>query len=341
MKTKKITELLAKRISGSLNPSEEIELAKLVQHTDNTELQKLLQSIFNDYEPESHLSDKEKEKKLDSILGINSKNKMRSIPLRRKYRQVIAVAASLIVILASALFLRIYTNQTPAFVAKALVAPIDTATTFNRNVRLPDGSLVILKAGSTIQVSKHFNQQLREVTLTGEAYFDIAHNKAKPFIIYSGQAKTTVLGTAFNISAWPEQAEIVVSVTRGKVKVECESELMGILEKNETIHLPKDTGKELHAQIVESEDSESPAEAWTASDLTFDHITMAEIAKVVSNRYGVDIIIQNNRIAQKEIVASFNGTDDLNTVLQVLCTIISDCQFELANGQVSISDQHK
>ncbi|MBP1676142.1 MAG: anti-FecI sigma factor, FecR [Bacteroidetes bacterium] len=336
MKTNKIAELLAKQASGNLNFSEKIELAELIQKTDDAELQKLLQSLFNDYEPDFHLSGKEKKKKLESILGKKPNNKNRTMPMTRKYRQAIAVAASLITILASALFLHIYNKQAPAFVAKAIVTAIDTATTFNRNIKLPDGSLVILKAGSTIQVSEQFNQKLREVTLTGEAYFDIAHNKEKPFIIYSGHAKTTVLGTAFNISAWPEQTEIVVSVTRGKVKVECDSELMGILEKNESIHLPTVTDKNLHAQI---EESESPAETWIASDLTFDHLTMKEISKIISNRYGVDITIQSDRIAQTEIVSSFNGTDDLNTVLQVLCTIITDCQFKSENGQIKILDE--
>lgn len=70
-------------------------------------------------------------------------------------------------------------------------------------MRLPDGSTVLLNEGSELSYSTSFGKQAREVTLTGEGYFDVQHNLSKPFKVLTGNVTTTVLGTAFNIKAYP------------------------------------------------------------------------------------------------------------------------------------------
>ena len=104
-------------------------------------------------------------------------------------------------------------TQSNAPVIKAEKNPI------RRFINLPDGSSVILNENSRVELSKNFGSNgLREVYLYGEAYFDVTHDLKKPFIVYTGKVKTTVLGTAFNIKESSLSQTVTVTVTRGKVK---------------------------------------------------------------------------------------------------------------------------
>ena len=84
---------------------------------------------------------------------------------------------------------------------------------------LPDSSHVILNAGSTFRYPDNFAADLREVYLAGEGYFMVHHNSRKPFLVHTGNITTTVLGTTFDISAYPENKIIAVTLLTGKVKV--------------------------------------------------------------------------------------------------------------------------
>src|SRR5690606_40088 len=74
-----------------------------------------------------------------------------------------------------------------------------------KSFQLPDGSKVMLNSASTIQVSKNFNETTRELTLSGEAFFDVASNPEKPFIIHTASMDVKVLGTIFNVKAYDEE----------------------------------------------------------------------------------------------------------------------------------------
>lgn len=87
-------------------------------------------------------------------------------------------------------------------------------------VTLADGSVVTLNAGSTLQVLSDFGDKTRKVSLSGEAYFDIARDTLRPFIVSTGEIHTRVLGTSFNVQAYGNEGELTVTVAEGKVRVE-------------------------------------------------------------------------------------------------------------------------
>lgn len=103
----------------------------------------------------------------------------------------------------------------------ANVAPVEqkTANGQQRKIILPDGTRVTLNAGSAISYPKTFSGDIRRVELTGEAFFDVTRNERMPFIIHTGDVTTRVLGTSFNIRAYPENKAVQVAVVEGKVKV--------------------------------------------------------------------------------------------------------------------------
>lgn len=188
-------------------------------------------------------------------------------------------------------------------------------TNESRFIILSDGSRVVLRNGSRLNYPSSFSGNKREVELIGEAYFDIYHNPKKPFIIHTGNIKTTVLGTAFNIAAYPAQKNVIVTVTRGRVKVEDDHKISVILTPNEQVICDNKT-KEAQKTKVEA----SRSLMWAGSDMSFDGVPFKTIASLLSRRYQVSIEFKNPAVEECPITASFTGTETLKDILEILCT---------------------
>jgi transmembrane sensor len=181
---------------------------------------------------------------------------------------------------------------------------------------LSDGSHVLLHSGSVIRIANNFNKgNTREVTLSGEAYFDIKHNSLRPFIIHTGNITTTVLGTAFVIKAYPGQKNITVTVTRGRVKVTREGALLAILTPNKqlTASLEGKGGSNVTRQVIATKALE-----WARAGLSFDNMPFSQLAKHLEKRYEVHISFKNQGLSNCPITGSFTGTETLPDVLDIL-----------------------
>ncbi len=158
------------------------------------------------------------ESRLRMLNGINTRthaSKIRYIaPKRSLLKTTWAVAASIALLIVSGLLYVNSLEQEPQ------VAYITKSTTKGQKstIRLSDGTQVKLNAGSTISYPERFNDDLRQITLKGEAYFDVKENPRKPFVVKSYGISTTVLGTSFNVNAYDSLA-IAVALTSGKVKI--------------------------------------------------------------------------------------------------------------------------
>lgn len=200
----------------------------------------------------------------------------------------------------------------------------------NQFISLPDGSTVILKADSRLTYEADFGKNGRTVTLTGEAYFDVKHNASKPFIIHTGKLQTRVLGTAFNIKAYPGQKDIVVTVTRGKVQVQDENKILGILTPDKQIVYNSKTTATAEQEVKAEEELE-----WVKKDLVFDAASFKDIAGQLNLRYNVSIVFKNPALEQCPITATFSGTESLEQLLNVLCTS-RNAHYKIINNQVII-----
>ncbi len=209
-------------------------------------------------------------------------------------------------------------------------------TVYTRYLTLPDSSVVVLRANSHLNYPKQFTGNTREVTLVGEAYFDIKHRSRQPFIIHAGDVKTTVLGTAFNISAYPGTKKVIVSVTRGKVKVEKEKEqqLISVLTKDEQVSYSAATTKAAKAVV----NATTLVTDWTKQDMIFEETPFDQTLQLLSKRYGVNIQFKKDKLKNCRIKAFFTGTESLEKVLDVLC-IISNARYTmLSDGKTVLLD---
>lgn len=218
-------------------------------------------------------------------------------------------------------------------VAATSAAPATPSVNYTRYLTLPDGSTVVLHSGSKLEYPEAFTGDTREVVLSGEAYFDISHNPGKPFIIHTGKVKTTVLGTAFNIKA--DGKQVVVSVTRGKVRVENGSKVLAVLTPNEQVefNLPEEKSKH---QKVNANDIVTD---WTKEDMVFNGISFEEIAGILSKRYGVNVQINNESLRHCKVRASFSGTEKLEQVASVVCGIKNGEYEQLKDGTIVLNGE--
>ena len=131
---------------------------------------------------------------------------------KRSYRWIVAASIAILTLFGGYLFL-----MQPVTAAKAIVT--NTYPNDIRLLRLPDGSRVWVNQNTKIAYTDEFAGDTREVTLSGEAFFEVAKDPDKPFIITSGAVRTTVLGTSFNVEAYAGKP-IAVSVRSGLVKVQ-------------------------------------------------------------------------------------------------------------------------
>ncbi|MCE6992465.1 FecR family protein [Dyadobacter sp. CY323] len=192
----------------------------------------------------------------------------------------------------------------------------------DRFVTLPDGSKVVLRAGSNLSYGKDFNKTTREVTLTGEAYFDVAHieysdgenqSVPKPFTILTGKVKTTVLGTAFGIKAWPESKDITVTVSRGKVRVEDENHVIAILTEEKQVRYNTETTVSDKREVKSAE-----LVGWAQMDMTFDAMPFSTLAEHLGKRYHVNITFNNPELKNCSFTGRFTGTESLEEVMNTL-----------------------
>ncbi|HEY4198674.1 MAG TPA: FecR domain-containing protein [Mucilaginibacter sp.] len=182
-----------------------------------------------------------------------------------------------------------------------------------KHIKLPDGTNVWLNAGSTLKYSSAYNTNDRQVYLTGEAYFGVRDDRDKPFIIYSGQLKTQVLGTAFSVSAYPEAQVNTITVVQGKVQVSKDDSVLGCLLPNQELEYTVRSG----VSSFINTNAEKMA-SWKSGKLAFVQMPMQDIAIHLQKWYGVTFIFKNEQLKDRRFTASFDNHIHLNDLLAVM-----------------------
>jgi ferric-dicitrate binding protein FerR (iron transport regulator) len=179
-----------------------------------------------------------------------------------------------------------------------------------QKVLLPDSSVVWLNSATRVSFPTDFATN-REIRLSGEAFFDVAHDEAHPFVVRAGASSTKVLGTSFNISAYPEAGELRVSLKSGKVAIEYGDKTQRVLLPGELMIYDKESGS---GQVLQ--EATGDMDVWTAGRMVFYKTPLKEALAQIEARYGLHIIYDHS-ITNRTITARFENTA-LEKVLQSL-----------------------
>lgn len=233
----------------------------------------------------------------------------------------------------------------PSLVARAAeqydLIEVKNLTKNVRLVNLPDGSSVILKKGSMLSYPTAFDKSAREVYLTGEAFFEIARNAEKPFYVHTNQIITKVLGTSFNVRAYPER-QISVSVNTGLVSVykatdedakaaRADRSLKGLLlSANQQAIFAGDRIVRMDAR---AETGQPVAEEAMAFE--YEEKPVSEIFAELEKAYGITIVYDFTVIGKCPVTASLTG-EPLNEKLKLLCKAVR-ASYETVGGKIVVT----
>ncbi|MDF1573447.1 MAG: FecR domain-containing protein [Bacteroidales bacterium] len=297
-------EILINYLNNSCSEEEFEELTRWAKNKVATDVDRHWSwDYWNNLEPDEKSLDKQKyevllhkihhEINLRQRTGSNGK----LIRLTIVAKWINRVAAILILPLLGVI-LYLLSNTTPqnrnssgvAVDSLEVIAPVGSRTT----VQLADGTQVHLNYGSRIKYPRNFAGRSREIKLSGEAYFNVAHNPKKPFVVRTGNMNIKALGTRFNVQAYPSDNVIATTLAEGKVMVgktfpgKAET-VLSTLAPGQHVEYDKTTGK-----ISSSMVNVDKYIAWKEGRMVFDNTPITEVTRQLGRKFNVDIEVAEN-----------------------------------------------
>lgn len=206
---------------------------------------------------------------------------------------------------------------TPSATEKMLV--ISATDQVLNTFTLPDGTLVSLNSDTKVTYPKKFGRNTREVSIEGEAFFEVKPNKNKPFIIHAGKAQIKVLGTSFNVNAYPQLKQVEVIVETGKVQVL--NQVAETTRTNELILTPGDKGTLVFSSnsLLKTTNQDPNFLAWKTHNLIFKATSLSEVIENLEKVYKVKIRLADSKLSGLLLTAQFNNYS-LDFILKVIET---------------------
>jgi len=360
-----IWNLVAKKLSGEASEEELRELESLLR--SNPELHYPMQTIndlwhsnlsYNNRNEAVKAFEKHLERMQAAGINFTAKDEAAKTRVPQKTTRKIILFSTLAALCFIAIFFSARTirqgSSNQSISSQKNNSEVSTRNGSKTNLVLPDGSLVWLNAGSKINYDKNYGNSIREVSLTGEAYFDVVKNPEKPFIIHTGKIDIKVLGTAFNVKSYPSEKTIEASLIRGSIEVTFKDRPNEkvVLKPNEKIVVANDDDaqiivpkkqlvKQLNEPIVAishlnyaKKDSTIIETAWIQNKLFFQDESFKDLAERMQRWYGVYIRFDDS---QRDTL-HFTGSFENETVQQALGALQLTARFNytIQGNQINI-----
>ncbi|HEY4936399.1 MAG TPA: FecR family protein [Puia sp.] len=340
-----IWNLIAKKLSGEGNEEELGELEHLLR--ENPELHYSLQAItdlwFSDFQFDQHEAQEAFKRHIERMQDLKidfryqqEEEESASKTSLRKNRFILWPALAVAITIGALFFgARLFRSNIPASLnvtkgGEKTVSQISTKNGSKTNLILPDGTKVWLNAGSSLSYDSSYGRNIREVALSGEAFFDVVKNKEKPFIIHASKINIKVLGTEFNVRSYPTDKTTEASLIRGSIEVTFKDKPNKkiILKPNEKIVVDNDLtlenipgnplldrskkinkvpGMAIKNLTYEYKTGAIIETSWVENKLIFQDESFEEIARQLERWYGVSIIFKNNQLKENHLTGSFKN----------------------------------
>ena len=370
MPLQRIYELIARKLSGEATEAELEELHAYLQENGNDQYVYDILSSYWQQHPDLHQTAMhEEEESFQRILHATAapeitpvattpESPRKVIPLRRW----LSYAAVMIVLAGSAFVIYWYNTDRPGTSADVVNSPQSMSEVVAKSgsrskLVLPDGSQVWLNAESRLTYQHDFNTNRREVNLEGEAFFDVAHDKQRPFIVHTSGIDIKVLGTAFNVKSYASDETIETTLLRGSIEVVRKNDPSApkvILRSHEKLVFKKES---LTADAISTSKSVSPDKlqgpvisvtmlpqnrpdsimketSWLYNKLNFDGDSFEELAAKMERWYDVKITIHNDKLKRYRLKGSFDN-ETIRQALEAL-KVITPFEYEVEGKEIVI-----
>ncbi len=328
MSNDRIWVLLGKQLSGDISSAELLELEALLKDDPEAAASReLAASIWQT--PIQEVTDTHSSKeRMWNMIGAQ-------LQPRRHYRigrRLLAVAA------AAALLAAVWAGWQLIHPTAPALQQLSSAPGGKSRVVLPDGSIVWLNSNTQLYYEKNsFGRQHREITLTGEAFFDIAKSEGIPFIIHAGKVNIRVLGTVFNVKAYAGDSAVFTTLVRGKIAVSFREKTV-VLQPEEKLTVPVSRQAAAFQQKHLEKDSSGQLTeiSWLNNKLVFDNDTFGELAVKMSQWYGVTFHFESAGLEQLRF-SGIIDTESIDEALKML-QLSRYFNFEINGKEVRISN---
>lgn len=197
------------------------------------------------------------------------------------------------------------------------------------NLQLSDNTKVYLNAGSSLRYPVRFTGDKREVVLIGEGYFEVAKDSTKPFIVKAGNIDVRVLGTEFNVNAYPDEECISTTLVEGKVQVDYGTERQFLQPGTRLVYDRSDGHAEISAVDVEVYTS------WKDGYYYFKRETLENIMDVLSRWYDLNVFYQNLDLKSVEFGGRLKRYEDINYLLRKM-EETEDVEFIIKGNSITV-----
>ncbi len=338
MNTERIWALLSRKLSGEATQTELSEMDELLDvcpenqlpiqfteyywNTPNEQDEEFMEATFHLHSDRMKARGFEIEFDELETGSINLDNDTK----RGHFKLFLFSGLALVSIIALVFFSFFYQADSPV-AEKMAQSEVSTKNGSRTKIQLPDGTAVWLNSNSKLVYdNKHYGTTIREVSLTGEAYFDVVKNPAKPFIIHTSKMDIKVLGTAFNVKCYPNEKNTETSLIRGSIEVTLKDRQEKIIMKpNEKLILSNDDLKPQVANIpkiepmptkaspvfelghvtISSKDNTVVESAWVYNKLAFEDESISEVALKMERWYNVKITVTDESLNKYKIGGTF------------------------------------
>ncbi|HRO44420.1 FecR domain-containing protein [Agriterribacter sp.] len=370
MSYNKIWQLVARKLSGEASLDELKELEHLLQEYPEIAYKvDIYCQYFDNPSSQVYRTDEAKRRSLEQFrLQFNREfnNESEAVPLPLTYnsgaamhgiKKWMAVAAGLITIAATVFFMT-GREKGNAGIAQHKINEVNTMPGTRSKTVLPDGTIVWLNSDSRISYNADFGKNEREVTLTGEAFFDVAHNESVPMIVHAKTVSILVKGTAFNVRSYPGSDKVQTSLLRGSIELTTKDrpEQKILLKPNEKITIDVQENRPAANNDIPAPSAGTyngnkkiyhidslkqstladviPEVSWIENRLVFDNEPFTDVIDRMEKWYNVDIILTNQHLGGK----NFSGVFEKENIAEALSAlqIINYFDFEIMGRNVII-----
>ena len=204
---------------------------------------------------------------------------------------------------------------------------VSTPAGTTTSITLSDGTQVLLGANSRLEYAKHFSAGKREVTLTGEARFNVAKDAGRPFIVHTEQIQTQVLGTVFDVKAYPQTLPDV-TLYEGKVEVSLNGTAPRLMQPGEQAFLNKE-GK------LQLEKASEETSKWAEGEFAFDNRELMAVMQEIGSWYNISVVFHSRPLLEERIYFRMSRKASTNEVLAVL-NDMGIAKFEIENEKITV-----
>ncbi len=335
-------ELLAKYLANEVNPTEKSEVETWLDRSAENrkelgQTRKMLADIDFYYKTRSYDSNDAWNKVMtrtsqQQLTYIRHKKFRKEVLIRfYKYAAIIVFA----VLLGTAGFYLGFRNKTTEVYSEI----ISVQNQVLQEYTLPDGSVVTLNSNSKLVFPKNFKGETREVTIHGEAFFDVMPNPEKPFIINAGNALVKVVGTSFTVSAYPENEKVEVVVKTGKVQV-TNKNIPAHSGVNQIDLEPGEKGTLFNRDNIleKSENTDLNYLSWKTHDFVFNEMPLVEVFNCLEKTYHVTILVSDQGLNDLKLNAQFDKKP-VDFILNVV-RLTFNLELSVEENQYTFSSQN-